>query len=197
MVEIKTDATVMRQRFRALAGTLQGPGAAAAVRSGGVRMTGLLRRHITRVGQTRHTTANRLGATPTRHFQGKKVWPAVADGATASVPIAIPGIRRAFGPLTIRPRNKQALTIPMHPESYGKTVQDMRKAGWAIFRPKGKRVLWGYHLPTGKRILAYRLVPSVTLNHDPTLLPTGTEIGNAFADGVAESLARSLKGKQP
>lgn len=45
-----------------------------------------------------------------------------------SIDIDVPGITRAYRSLTIRPRFKKALTIPMHREAYGRKPADFTEA---------------------------------------------------------------------
>ncbi|MEG1427794.1 MAG: hypothetical protein RSC76_08920 [Oscillospiraceae bacterium] len=71
----------------------------------------LCRRHLRQIAQTRHASANRLGATPTRHFEHANVF-AEASADDAHVHIKLPGLARAFVPITITPAPKKSSSTP-------------------------------------------------------------------------------------
>ena len=63
-----------------------------------------VRGHLRRYALTHHATASRLGARPTGNLEDARV-DAASDSSGATVTVAALGIRRALGPLEIRPRN--------------------------------------------------------------------------------------------
>lgn len=143
--------------------------------------TALIRSHLKIAARAKHTTARRLGATPTG-FLGEAASNTRQTGEHTIV-IPAPGMRRAYGPVVIRPNQKQALTIPKHPISYGKSVSDLKSAGWTVFKPKGKRVLLAKR--DGQQIIAFSLAKKATLRHDPELMPPDQEITDAMKRGIA------------
>jgi len=155
----------------------------------------LVQDHLKRVAPSRHATAQRLGATPTGHLE--KAADDVGhryDSREAVVEIVSEGIKRALGPLEIKPVNKRWLTIPADAESYGKSdgnnsgVAALRAEGWNIFRPRGRMFLAGTK-GRGKAAkdtfkVLFWLKSQVTIPHDPGLLPEPDEIGAAVREGV-------------
>ena len=87
------------------------PGARAGLhREIAAEISETVRDHIRAYALTHHATANRLGATRTGNLEDAKV-EATSDADGATVTVAALGIRRALGPVEIRTKGKQALTI--------------------------------------------------------------------------------------
>ena len=138
-----------------------------------------VRDHLRRYALTHHATASRLGARPTGNLEdagdgdGGASVSATSDSAGATVTVAAPGIRRALGPITIRPRTKAALTIPVAALAYGRSVAYLKNHGYNIFRPKGKNYLAYKENPKSQfSTVLYILAKQATLKHEPDLLPT-------------------------
>ena len=139
--------------------------------------------HLASYALSHHKTAKRLGAWPTNNLEDAKV-EAFSDSAGATVTVAAKGIRRALGPIEIRPRNKSALTIPVAAIAYGHTVTNLRNdKGIAVFRPKGKNYLAYKENPKSRfSTVLYILAKRATLKHEPDLLPRKEELAaNALA----------------
>ena len=118
-----------------------------------------------------HKRATELGARPTGNLEDAKV-EAFSDSDGATVTVAALGIRRALGPLEIRPKNKQALTIPVAAISYGRSVAYLKAHGIDVFRPKGKDYLAYKENPKSQfSTVLYILAKQATLKHEPDLLP--------------------------
>ena len=132
-----------------------------------------VRGHLRRYALTHPATASRLGARPTGNLEDARV-DAASDSSGATVTVAALGIRRALGPLEIRPRNKSALTIPVAAIAYGRTVAYLRNSGIDVFRPKGKNYLATTEGKgkEAKVVPLYILAKRATLKHEPDLLPT-------------------------
>ncbi len=175
--------------------------------------------HIARASVSRHRTADGLGAQHSRFlefapgrvrslsaFTGGGAKPetfsrdATADGVTVVV-ANTPGLRRAYGPLTVRPVRAKCLTIPLHADAYCRTVAELRAEGRRIFRPKGTGILaeatgetetaaGSDGKPHRRRRLRalYALRKSVTLPRDEGLLPGDSEIADWAAE-TAEAFA--------
>ena len=141
-----------------------------------------------------HATAARLAARPTGNLEGAKVT-ASSDDDGATVTVAAKGIRRALGPLTIRPKARQSLTIPVAALAYGRTVADLKARGVALFRPKGKNYIATTEGKgkNAKVVPLYILAKRAVLKHEPALLPRGeTLAANALAaarDYIMEGVA--------
>lgn len=166
-------------------------------------------RHIERLGRTRHRSAQALGAEPTGHYERAAAdVTAEVQGTLGVVTIPIAGFSRAFHDVTIRPREKRALTIPIAAESYGVKVVEMRSSGWSFFRPpaKGakmtsrdprrfseyKNILMG-SAGGGAPVPLYALVSVVHQAQDRTLLPSDDELGAAAEDGVRTYLREVMR----
>lgn len=132
--------------------------------------------HLRRYALAHHKTASGLGARPTGNLEDAKV-EATSDSDGATVTVAALGIRRALGPLEIRPRNKQALTIPVAAIAYGRSVAYLKAHGVDVFRPKGKDYLAYKENPKSQfSTVIYILAKRATLKHEPELLPGSDEL---------------------
>ncbi len=158
------------------------------------KVENLVRRHILRIAPAHHTAAQRLGATPTGHYEkGARTTVSHAGDDFAEVVIPIPGISRAFKNLAITPKNASALTLPISPHSYGQRVSRMRQLGWTIFRPKGKDVLMGAQKDQ-EAVPLYLLKKRVEQRQDRTLLPSDQELSRTAAAAIMGTLDRITKG---
>lgn len=193
-------------RFKLLA--MVGPGFGRGLnRHIGERLVERLKDHLDTMSVSRHKTADRLGAKHTRHFEfasgraGGENGQATefCDVTNTSVTLAVrntPGLRRAYGPMTIRPVRARALTIPIHKDAYGKTVKDLKNEGRTIFRIQGgagaKPVL-AESDPNAKNGIRplYVLVQKVTVPQDTGLLPRPDEI-RAWAGKAVKGYVRSM-----
>ena len=149
----------------------------------------LVRDHLSRIAPRHHISAHRLGATPTGHIEkGARATHFTASSDSAEVIIPIAGLSRAFGPLTITPRNAAALTLPVSPHAYGKRVGELRANGWNIFRPKGHDILMG-SLGDDEAVPLYVLKKRVQLKQDRSLLPSDAELGGTASKAILRYLA--------
>jgi hypothetical protein len=142
--------------------------------------------YIGRRAPTRHKSAARLGAKPTgvlefiagnpSRSRGGGIIEGVERNGEAVITIdGVPGISRAFHDLHITPKKAKALTIPINAMSYAKSAADMERMGWRLFVPRrkgGKRsgVLMGQR--GSRRVALFAFAQSVTIKHDPYLLPS-------------------------
>lgn len=158
-------------------------------------MLTLLRAHFRREAPRRHATAHRLGASPTNHLE-RVTLSREATAQAAYVGIASPGIRRALGPLTIRPRNARALTIPIAAEAYGHRAGELSaKYGLSLFAAKskaGRGILFGADHDGNIKPL-YVLRASAHIPQDRSLLPTLSELRNAVRAEVVKVLNRAKR----
>lgn len=153
----------------------------------------LVRDHLFRIAPRHHISAHRLGATPTGHLEkGARATQFTASANGAEVIIPIPGLSRAFGPLTITPRNAAALTLPVSPHAYGKRVGELRANGWNIFRPKGHDILMG-SLGDDEAVPLYVLKRRVQLKQDRSLLPSDAELGTTASKAMLDYIRRTTR----
>ena len=154
----------------------------------------LVRSHLFRIAPRHHISAHRLGATPTGHIEkGARATQFTASTNGAEVIISIPGLSRAFRPLTITPRTANALTLPISSHSYGKRVGDLRTSGWNIFRPKGKDTLWGKLQDEDDAVPLYVLKKRVQLKQDRSLLPSDAELGTTASKAMLDYIRRATR----
>ena len=117
-----------------------------------------------------------------RHYDPDKVQPLGArDGSVpeGSVDIDVPGVTRAYRDLTIRPRLRRALTIPVHRDAYGKKASDFNDLFPVRNKASGKSYL-ARPVPGGGLAFMFALVDKVFQRRDSRLMPTD----EALADNV-------------
>ena len=153
------------------------PGARAELhREIAAEISETVRDHLRSYALSHHERATELGSRPTGNLEDAKV-EAFSDSDGATVTVAALGIRRALGPLEIRPKNKQALTIPVAAISYGRSVAYLKAHGIDVFRPKGKDYLAYKENPKSQfSTVIYILARRATLKHEPDLLPRKEEL---------------------
>lgn len=151
-----------------------------------------IRGHVLAASQTRHSTADNIRRGPaqrTGHLL--KAAESVSEVVTAEageVTVSSPGFRRALGPLHIRVREKQFLTIPVDALSYGETVKTLRARGISVFRRKS-------YLATkhdGQFRVLFLLRYEVTLKHDPGLMPKPEEMADEAKAGLLDLVKKIL-----
>ena len=164
------------------------PGARAALyREIAGRIHTVVDNHLVSYALSHHATADRLGATRTDNLEDAAV-EASSDATGATVTVAAMGIRRALGPVEIRPKGKQALTIPVAAIAYGRKVSYLESHGIEVFRPKGKNYLATTEGSgkDAKLVPLYILAKRAILKHEPGLLPSAAELrANAIAAALA------------
>lgn len=137
----------------------------------------------------RHSTADRLGAAPTNHWDNPESYVRlVSSHASADVTLSRPGITRAIKDVTIRPRQASALTIPVAALSYGRRVSEVeRLLGKPLFRPKGTNILAASR-DDGALEPLYILASSVFQKRDPSMLPSEDEIQKAVTAAAINAI---------
>ena len=184
-------------KLNAFMRTLQ-PGSRAHLHTVGANaLSDHVRLHLRSVAPSRHATADRLGGKRTMHIENAigSVDPH-ADASHGEVVIPIAGIGRAFHDinLTTPTRNgKKYLTVPCDAESYGHTVDWMRKRGWKIFRPGKAKILLGYKRKGDKPKKLFTLSEGHTLKKDPSLLPTQAEASQIVVRSIATECKRIIR----
>lgn len=172
--------------------------------------------HIAVASKDRHKCADRLGA---RHSRVLEFAPArgsvrggsaarprpgegtpyteVADVTPEGARVVIgntPGLRRAFGPLTITPKRAKYLTIPVDKEAYGVRAREFPRALVFITSRRGHRLLAEETRDATHRLRPkYLLVRSAVVRHDPGLLPRPSEIHSWAHDAVSGFLAAEIR----
>ena len=159
--------------------------------------------HIRRYAMSKHATARRFGAQPTRHYEnGVGRISTSADSSRGYVVIPIPGISRAWGPVEITPVRANRLTIPITPGGqtvYGKTVGELRALGWKFFQgPRGHEsedILFGYRGKGKEREVKamFVLKTFVRLEQDASLLPTQEALSKKASNAIIREVMEVVK----
>lgn len=150
-----------------------------------------VQKYIRQDARSRHATATRLGARPTGHLtKGARAVTWYANETYGLVEVNIPGIKRAFQNLYIRPKNASSLTVPARGEAYGRRADEMESLGWQLFsRRFGNRaILFGRKDKTVRAL--YYLVPHVYQKQDRTLLPSDKSVADATNLAMAKEIVR-------
>lgn len=172
-----------------------GPAGRQTVNQGvGASVYALVRTHFGSYAARHHGTAHRLGAAPTGHLEdaaAASVWGASAQGAWVELRAA--GISRATRALTITPRKRRWLTIPVHRDAYGKTVAEVKRT---IPLHRRGRALVGQPSGAPEPVPLYALVRRVVIPRDPTMLPGQDAMRAAAASGAKQVIASVLKRAQ-
>lgn len=159
--------------------------------------------HIRRYAMSKHATARRFGAQPTRHYEnGVGRISTSADSTRGVVVIPIPGISRAWGPVEITPVRANRLTIPITPGGetvYGKTVGELRALGWKFFQgPRGHEsedILFGYRGKGKAREIKamFVLKTFVRLEQDASLLPTQEALSKKASNAIIKEVMEVVR----
>lgn len=199
MIAIQINAAAFQAEFDKKISLVKNP--AVMLLAAGREVGNRLKKHFQ---EKEMTNANRLGGRR-QHF-----WLAVArtingagnteapkvSGNTVTVSINDPRFAQKVYGGRIIPKEKQALTIPLTPEAYGKTVQDFPGA-FLLKTPKAAYIVkLGENITVtgmisrakrgefkGKRAslnFLFKLVPFVDQDADPTALPPKTELEAAI-----------------
>jgi hypothetical protein len=164
----------------------------------GTEVQVLTAEYLRKIAAARHSTAEKLGATPTG-FLADASEKVAAPGALAAnsdhamLSISFPGVGRAFHEVKITPKQAKFLAIPVHAIAYGKRARFLWDS-LKLFIPKGSRFIC-MRMRDGKTLLRlYVLVRSVTQPQDRTLLPSQEEWVEAAGLGARNWFHNQLEG---
>jgi len=146
----------------------------------------LTRRHITEVAApTRHTTANRLGATPTGYLREvAEATESDFDGDSARVKMYGSILRRVLCDVIVLPLKGKYLTIPATAEAFGRRAGEVPGLAFGIVNGRaalqrdGEAIFW--------------LVRRVRLPQDTGLIPTDEQYAAAAELGAREYWEEAL-----
>lgn len=146
----------------------------------------LIIEHLEEIAATRHSTAERLGATPSNFVAGAvqaasdpSVVSADADGVTLR--LRHPVVARAFRDIHITPRQAESLAIPVHALAYNKRPREIWEQ-YGLFIAKGMIMMKSG--ADAAPIALYVLKKSVLQRQDRSLMPSDSEIHDAAARGL-------------
>ncbi len=163
----------------------------------GNRVRNAVRDHLTvRSLQVR----NKLGA-PTSGFWAKAArnvarTPITADQTGARISLEHPGVARAFGPVTIKPKPpKKFLAIPVIAQAYNKRAYRIKEL-FPVFKPGATKGTLRRRGKDGKAVTWFALVPSVVQPQDRTILPSDAAIEHAAEQGAGDYVQKLLEAKR-
>lgn len=159
----------------------------------GDRAQKLTRSHLVAIAQSRHATAERLGAAPSGHWaQAAEKTTFTANAQSATVSIRQPGIGRVAHDVTIAPgAGKTYLTIPAIAAAYNRRAPTVPDLTMMIRWKDGRRRAVALAKVEGKgkartETVWYWLVKSVRQKQDRTLLPSDDEYLLSALAGVRD-----------
>lgn len=152
------------------------------------------RMYLRKIAQDKHTTAKKLGATPTGYLT-KRAELVEGSGNRDRAKIIVTGaiFKRVFGPVTVTARKKKMLTIPWRAEAYGKRAGEFGKELF-VYRSRQGRAFLARNVG-GILQLLYLLKRSVVLPQDRSLLPSDeqfSQMAELAARGYLRKEARAL-----
>ena len=149
------------------------------------------RKHIRAAATARHTTAQRLGSSPTGYLT-KRVELVESSASAGEAVVTVTGaiFQRVSGPVTVRPRTRKMLAIPMRAEAHGRRPGEFPDL--FVFRARQGRVFLARRGATQGRLeFLFLLKAKVVLPQDRGLLPTDEQFGQ-----LAELAARGYLRKR-
>jgi hypothetical protein len=148
----------------------------------------LTRSHIATAAATRHTTAQRLGATPTNYLLNKAS-SVEALGTPGSVLLTVSGdiFKRTFQPVTVTAVNAKMLTIPWSAEAYGKRAGEFSNL-FVYVSKKGDGQAFLAQRDGKTMKFLFLLKRSVVLPQDRGLLPADEEIFKVVEQAADDKL---------
>lgn len=168
-------------------------------RNGGQYLARCIRKHMRMLAATRHSSSQKLGASPSNHFKASDVLEPVVTESGATVAVTTLGISRAFHDLDIYPKEASALAIPLHASAYGMSPREINDRGlYTLFRINRKgstekgNVL--YRNEDGQLIPMYALTAHVHQNQDRSLMPSDDDMSEAALAGIEKAIEAILKG---
>lgn len=151
------------------------------------------RLHIRSAAQSRHQTAEQLGASPTGYLT-KRAELVSYTASSSGVELVVTGaiFRRVFGPVTIRPVAGKILTIPWRAEAYGRRAREFGDL-FVYVSQRGKGMAF-LARREGRTIQLYYLLKSmVVLQQDTGLLPTEAQYAQGAELGARGYLSKLLR----
>ncbi len=178
-----------------------------------MEMAEATRRHIREAARTRHTTRTRLGlAASSGRYLSDAAGSVEASGDRDGVSLHVAGaiFRRVNGPVTVRPRERRYLTIPVHAEALGRRAQELWWPANPSTRPRAsrrRRMMQGLIFIRSRRgnlLLArpnadgsitpyYALKTQVVLPQDAGLLPSPEQLGRVAERAASWYLDKQMK----
>lgn len=128
-----------------------------------------------------------------KHYNPEKVQPqgdsngVVPEG---TINIDVPGITRAYHDVTIKPRLRKALTIPMHRSSYGKRAADFTDL-FVMKKKNGKSFL--VQSKGGNLVFLFYLAKSAFQKQDTRLMPSDETLADNVSSRVFAYLSLGAK----
>lgn len=158
----------------------------------------LIRDHVINDANTRHATANALGATPSG-FVGKAVesierTEPKPDEGGVTISLNHPWFARVDGPVTITPKEKLWLTIPMIAGAYNQRAYRLK--GLFFLRAGPDKAFLAKEKDDGKLEFWYVLKKSVKQAQDRSRLPADEKLLEGVKKGVIQFVEFVVKQRE-
>ena len=122
-----------------------------------------------------------------RHYDPSKVSPSSDSKLNKGVAdVDVPGASRAYHDIDIRPKVRQALTIPMHREAFGRSAADFNDL-FVVKKKDGKAFLASND--GGNLTMMFFLAKSVHQRRDSRIMPSDSEMATVAMSGLARLLS--------
>lgn len=105
---------------------------------------------------------------------------------TGGIDIDIPGVRRAYGDITIRPKLRKLLAIPMRREAFGMKPTDFTDAFVVKSKKSGNEFI--ARNQGGQLVYLFSLVKSVFQRKDSGIMPSD----KTFTRNIVKRICRYL-----
>ena len=105
---------------------------------------------------------------------------------TGGIDIDIPGVRRAYGDITIRPKLRKALAIPMRREAFGMKPRDFTDAFVVKSKKSGNEFI--ARNQGGQLVYLFSLVKSGFQRKDSGIMPSD----KTFTRNIVKRICRYL-----
>lgn len=122
-----------------------------------------------------------------KHYDPSKVNPSNDSRLNEGVAdVDVPGASRAYHDIEIRPKTKQALTIPMHREAFGRSAADFNDL-FVVKKRDGKAFLASNE--GGNLTMMFFLAKNVHQRRDSNIMPADSELATVAMSRLSRLLA--------
>lgn len=126
-----------------------------------------------------------------KHYDPSKVSPSNDSGLNEGVvDVDVPGVSRAYHDIDIRPKFRQALTIPMHREAFGRSAADFNDL-FVVKKRDGKAFLASNN--GGNLSMMFFLAKHVHQSMDARIMPTDNELASVAMSRLSGLVKESIE----
>ena len=122
-----------------------------------------------------------------KHYDPSKVSPSNDSKLNEGVAeVDVPGASRAYHDIDIRPKIKQALTIPMHREAFGRSAADFNDL-FVVKKKDGKAFLASNN--GGNLTMMFFLAKNVHQRRDSKIMPSDSEMATVAMSRLSQLMS--------